>query len=69
MLDAFIASSHRDLLKDKTLEDQIRNHWTLSKDAAIPFPRGMIRLERLKATKYDILFNNIGSDPAIYEGS
>ncbi|KAJ8064451.1 hypothetical protein OCU04_006789 [Sclerotinia nivalis] len=69
MLGAFTTSSHQDLLKDKTLESQTRNHWTLSKDAAIPFSRGVIRLERLKGTKYNILSNDIGSVPDIYTGS
>ncbi|THV44440.1 hypothetical protein BGAL_0642g00030 [Botrytis galanthina] len=65
MLGAFTTSSHQALLKDKTLESQTQNYWTLSKDAAIAFSRGMIRLGKLKETKYNIIFSDIGKAPAI----
>ncbi|KAF7957508.1 hypothetical protein EAE96_003085 [Botrytis aclada] len=65
MLGAFTTSFHQALLKDKTLESQTRIHWTLSKDAAIAFSKGLIRLQKLKGTKYNILFNDIGKAPAI----
>ncbi|KAH7370216.1 hypothetical protein BKA65DRAFT_445076, partial [Rhexocercosporidium sp. MPI-PUGE-AT-0058] len=66
LLGAFTTPIHQDLLQDQTLENQTRNLWTLSKDAAIAFSRGAIRLEKLEDTKYEILSNNIGSKtPAI----
>ncbi|TVY35290.1 hypothetical protein LSUB1_G004842, partial [Lachnellula subtilissima] len=67
MLGAFTTSFHQNLLKDQTLKNQTRNHWTLSKDAELAFSRGAIRLEKLERTKYDILYNNIGGKaPTIY---
>ncbi|CZR55061.1 uncharacterized protein PAC_04947 [Phialocephala subalpina] len=67
MLGAFTTSFHQDLLKDQTLESQARNRWILSKDAAIAFSSGAIRLDKLEGTEYNILYNNIGGKaPAIY---
>jgi len=76
MLSAFTTSFHRDVLKDQTLENQIRNRWTLSEGAVIAFYRGVIRLEQLAGTEvqmsfflgrnptnsaqYDILYSNHG---------
>ena len=56
MLGAFTTSFHRDLLKDQTLANQTRNHWTLSKDAALAFSTGLIRLEKLEGTKVQMSF-------------
>lgn len=67
MLSAFTTSFHRDVLKDQTLENQIRNRWTLSEGAVIAFSRGVIRLEQLAGTEYDILYSNHGGKaPVIY---
>lgn len=51
MLGAFTTSFHRDLLEDQTLENQTRNQWTLSKDAALAISSGVIRLEKLEGTE------------------
>jgi hypothetical protein len=51
MLGAFTTSAHRDLLKDQPPENQMRNSWTLSKEAAIAYSRGLIRLEKLEGTE------------------
>lgn len=48
MLGAFTTSFHQELLKDKSLENQIRNHWILSEDAAIPLSKGVIKLKKLE---------------------
>jgi hypothetical protein len=56
MLSAFTTSFHRDVLKDQTLENQIRNRWTLSEGAVIAFSRGVIRLEQLEGTEVQISF-------------
>lgn len=48
MLGAFTTSFHQDLLGDKTLESQVQNHWTLSKDAVTAFSKGEIRLKKLE---------------------
>ncbi|KAI9744760.1 MAG: hypothetical protein M1818_001685 [Claussenomyces sp. TS43310] len=53
-LGAFTSPSHRDLLlsaKEGNAKNFIRNHWTLSKEAAKVFSGGAIRLESLGATK------------------
>lgn len=57
MLGAFTTSLHQDLLKDHTLEFQVRNRWTLSKDAAIAFSKGVIRLENLEGTEVQMSFH------------
>jgi hypothetical protein len=54
MLGAFTTSFHQELLKDQTLVNQTRNHWTLGKDAALAFSVGAIRLEKLKGTEVQI---------------
>jgi hypothetical protein len=56
MLGAFTTSFHQDLLKDQIPENQTRNCWTLSNDAAIAFSRGAIRLEKLEGTEVQMSF-------------
>ena len=51
MLGAFITASQQSLLNNKDVVNQAQNQWTLTKDAAMAFSSGMIRLERLEGTK------------------
>ncbi|KAF4634077.1 hypothetical protein G7Y89_g4030 [Cudoniella acicularis] len=50
ILGAFTTPSQRDLLKEPNSKNLIRNHWTLSKEAAITFSKGEIRLKKLDTT-------------------